>query len=764
MADKKISALTALIQANVDTTNDVLPIVDTNATETKKVTPAALVGAAAAAGLTNVDINSGTIDGVTIATSDITVGATKTLDVSAGTLTLANDQISGDKIEGGTINAVTINTLTSTAVNATTLDATNLEVTNLKAKDGTAAGSIADSTGVVTIGSSVLTTTDINGGTIDGTPIGANSASTGAFTTLSSTGNTTIGSDASDTVTVNADVASSLIPSADDTHDLGAVGSEWRDLYVDGTANIDSLIADTADINGGTIDGTTIATSDITVGSGKTLNVSGGTLTLANDQISGDSVEGGTINAITINTLGGTTANVTTVNATTVDATNVEVTNVKAKDGTAAITIDDSTGNVGLSGNLTFSGTGQRITGDTSNATFGNRLAVQNSVTNGITQIPLLPNGTATTAGILPFNNSDTTNAAFFLVAARSTDATLLSGITGTGTYLPMTFYTGGSERLRIDTSGNVGIGTASVAVAKVIMGGTLPSSGAASQGFRSIGQIPSATTSNYIGFFSFPTTEAASFTLTGLRHFSAGAQAFGAGSAVTSQYGFEAVSSLTGATNNYGFYSNIASGSNRWNLYCAGSADNYMAGDLLIGTTTPNPSGFGITLRGSTPRFTLEPTADTQSCRIQFALTDGTIQTAIRAGGVEGRDFKFVDEVGAVTRLFIEGSTGNIKIGGTTAARSTTAGTNQLVLFNGTAPVGTLTNGVSFYSASGEANVMDAAGNATLLSPHDSETNEWIFRSKHTPTGKVLKIDVEKMLRFINEHFDLDMVQEWTE
>jgi hypothetical protein len=35
-------------------------------------------------------------------------------------------------------------------------------------------------------------------------------------------------------------------------------GAEWKDLYVDGTANIDSLIADTADINGGTIDGTVV--------------------------------------------------------------------------------------------------------------------------------------------------------------------------------------------------------------------------------------------------------------------------------------------------------------------------------------------------------------------------------------------------------------------------------------------------------------------------------------------------------------------------
>jgi len=104
-----------------------------------------------------------------------------------------------------------------------------------------------------------------------------------------------------------------------------------------------------------------------------------------------------------------------------------------------------------------------------------------------------------------------------------------------------------------------------------------------------------------------------------------------------------------------------------------------------------------------------------------------------------------------------------NLKLGGT-ADRATTAGTNHLDIFNGTAPVGTLANGISIYSNAGEAYVMDAAGNATLFSPHDAETNEWIFRSKHTPTGKVLKIDVERLLRFVNDHFGLDAVQEFVE
>lgn len=105
----------------------------------------------------------------------------------------------------------------------------------------------------------------------------------------------------------------------------------------------------------------------------------------------------------------------------------------------------------------------------------------------------------------------------------------------------------------------------------------------------------------------------------------------------------------------------------------------------------------------------------------------------------------------------------GNVKVGGT-ADRATTAGTNQVVIFNGTAPVGTLTNGCSFYSTAGEMRVMDAAGNATLLSPHDSISNEWIYDSTHTPTGKRLRIDVEKLLRFLNDHFGLDCIQEFIE
>jgi len=113
------------------------------------------------------------------------------------------------------------------------------------------------------------------------------------------------------------------------------------------------------------------------------------------------------------------------------------------------------------SGNLAFTGTGNRIRGDFSNATIANRVAFQSSTTNGNTQITVFPNGTATNSGLDLYSNSDPTNTSRGLIRidTAGVDFKIDSNRTGTGTYLPMTFYTGGSERVRIDTSGNMLVG-----------------------------------------------------------------------------------------------------------------------------------------------------------------------------------------------------------------------------------------------------------------------------------------------------------------
>jgi hypothetical protein len=84
--------------------------------------------------------------------------------------------------------------------------------------------------------------------------------------------------------------------------------------------------------------------------------------------------------------------------------------------------------------------------------------------------------------------------------------------------------------------------------------------------------------------------------------HYRSAQGTFGAGSTVTNQYGFLVESSLIGATNNYAFAGLLASGTNRWNLYMAGTASNYLAGKLLIGSTTD--SGELLQING-TSKFT---------------------------------------------------------------------------------------------------------------------------------------------------------------
>jgi len=70
--------------------------------------------------------------------------------------------------------------------------------------------------------------------------------------------------------------------------------------------------------------------------------------------------------------------------------------------------------------------------------------------------------------------------------------------------------------------------------------------------------------------------------------HYSLLNPTIGSGSSITNQIGYYVPSAMTGATNNYGFYGSLASATNRWNIYMAGTADNYLAGKLGIGTTIP--------------------------------------------------------------------------------------------------------------------------------------------------------------------------------
>jgi hypothetical protein len=153
-SNKKITDLDE-IASNTVADDDVLAIVDVSQNKTYKIRKDAFQ--AAASGVTSIE-----------ATSPLSTNS------STGSIIVSLSTVPINK--GGT--------------NATTaLDArTNLGLGSIATQD---ASSVAITGGTATLSSATVTSADVNGGTIDGTPIGSNSASTGAFTTLSSSGGIT---------------------------------------------------------------------------------------------------------------------------------------------------------------------------------------------------------------------------------------------------------------------------------------------------------------------------------------------------------------------------------------------------------------------------------------------------------------------------------------------------------------------------------------------------------------------------------------------
>ena len=105
--------------------------------------------------------------------------------------------------------------------------------------------------------------------------------------------------------------------------------------------------------------------------------------------------------------------------------------------------------------------TSAKLLGDFTNATVSSRSNFQTSTANSTTGIYALPSGTGSAASWQATNNSDPTNASKILIATNgSTDVQLVSGINGTGTYLPLSFYTNGTQQKQITTTGAWVLGT----------------------------------------------------------------------------------------------------------------------------------------------------------------------------------------------------------------------------------------------------------------------------------------------------------------
>ena len=85
-------------------------------------------------------------------------------------------------------------------------------------------------------------TADFNGSAEFANPVTLNS-------TLNANADVNLGNATSDVITATGRFDSNLVPFSDGTYDLGTTSRQWGDLFVTGTANIDSLIADTAKVS-----------------------------------------------------------------------------------------------------------------------------------------------------------------------------------------------------------------------------------------------------------------------------------------------------------------------------------------------------------------------------------------------------------------------------------------------------------------------------------------------------------------------------------
>ena len=180
-------------------------------------------------------------------------------------------------------------------------------------------------------------------------------------------------------------------------------------------------------------------------------------------------------------------------------------------------------------------------------------------------------------------------------------------------------FYTSPSgsvsptERLRIDSAGGVTLGSGGAPAGTNFYNiKTLTGATTAVANYTNT-TVQSDVTSDARGYTSLMATAAAAFTLTALRHFYANQSTIGAGSAVTTQWGFIAGSSLIGATNNYGFsagdtaavtagktaygfYSSVntaTGGGTTYAFYGAGTAPSVFNGTVNMGSTGSAGSNF---------------------------------------------------------------------------------------------------------------------------------------------------------------------------
>ena len=339
-----------------------------------------------------------------------------------------------------------------------------------------------------------------------------------------------------------------------------------------------------------------------------------------------------------------------------------------------------------------------------------------------------------------------------------------------TGNFGIGTGATDSGQRLQVIGTGyfsdTIGIGSTSLTTLSSIRASRNISSDG-SYGIYHDGQIQTAVTNNGGGYINVLQT-IANTTLTNYYHYRAIEGTIGATTAITNNFGYHINDMATG-TNRFGYYGNVASGTNKWNLYMNGTANNYMAGSLGIGGSptltstalviakniTGGSSSAGIIINstvqsdvtGTAQIFVSNPSTQAASFSITNLWHFRAAQGSIGAGSSIATQVGFLADSSINTGTFAIGFRGQIASGGSrynlymdgTAANylngntliGSTSDSGEKLQVTGTAKI----TGASTFTATGASISMTTSADSGIWS-QVSNSGGFLYVGRDNSTG----------------------------